>query len=183
MSTKIYTAYRFPKTLGLFDVMNKVKVDGLKVVKQRMRHYYDVIIEQGKTVEETHDIIAKLYKEAVVSSESNPFNFDMCISVHEHEDYYYLIPYGIIDYGRWDFLDNNTHLEEFGYYDNTDKPENISVKEWNDRGRIWYEIDDTGWQGQLVCVISEYDDFWRISPWLDLKREEFKKDKNGNKKV
>lgn len=33
MSTKIYNAYRFPKTLGLFDVMSKIKEDGLKVVK------------------------------------------------------------------------------------------------------------------------------------------------------
>lgn len=81
-----------------------------------MRHYYGVIIEQGKTVDKTHEIITKLYKEAVVSSENNPFNFDMQIGIHEHEDYYYLIPYGVIDYDRWDFLDDNPQLEEFGYY-------------------------------------------------------------------
>ena len=175
MSTKIYNAYRFPKTLGLFDVMNKVKEDGLKVVKHRMRHYYDVIIEQGKTVEETHDIIIKLYKEAVVSTENNPFNFDMQIGIHEYKNYYYLIPYGVVDYGRWDFLDTNPQLGEFGYYDNTDKPQNISDEDWDERGRIWNAID-IDWQRQLVCVISEFDDFWRISPWLDLKREEIKKD-------
>ena len=176
MSTKIYTAYRFPKTLGLFDVMAKVREDGLVVVKQRMRHYYDVIKEQGKTVEETHEIITKFYKEAVVSSEKNPFNFDMCIGIHEYEDYYYLIPYGVIEYDRWDFLDNNLRLEEFGYWDNTEKPENILDKRWDERERIWEGIIDAGWQRQLVCVISEFDDFWRISPWLDLKREEFKKE-------
>ena len=176
MSTKIYTAYRFPKSLDLFDVMNKVKDDGLRIVKQRMRYYYEVIIEQGKTIDETHDIIIKLYKEAVVSSQNNPFNFDMCIGIHEHEDYYYLIPYGIIDNDKWNFLDDNLQLEEFGYYDNTDKPENISDDEWNERGRIWCEINDAGWQKQLICVISEYDNFWQISPWLDLKKKQIKKE-------
>jgi len=176
MSTKIYNAYRFPKNLGLFDVMNKIKEDGLKIVKQRMLHYYNVIMEQGKTVDEVHDIITKLYKKAVVSLENNPFNFDMQIGIHEFEDYYYLIPYGVIDYGKWDFLDNNMQLEEFGYWNNTDKPEKLSNKEWDERGRIWNAID-TNWQRQLVCVISEYDDFWRLSPWLDLKKDEFNKSK------
>ncbi|MCK4526130.1 hypothetical protein KAW18_02065 [candidate division WOR-3 bacterium] len=162
--------------MGLFDVMSKIKEDGLKVVKQQMRHYYNVIIEQGKTVDETHDIIIKLYKDAVVSTEKNPFNFDMCVSIHEYEDYYYLIPYGVIEYDRWDFLDNNPQLEEFGYYNNTDKPENVSDRDWDDRELIWNAIIDV-WERQLVCIISEYDDFWRISPWLDLKREEFEKSK------
>lgn len=175
MSTKIFNAYRFHKNLGLFDIMYKVKEDGLKIVKQRMRHYYDVIMEQGKTVDETHEIITKLYKEAVVSLENNPFNFDMCIGIHEYEDYYYLIPYGVVDYDRWDFLDNNPQLEEFGYWDNTDKPEEISDGEWEERGRIWYAIIDAGWARQLVCDINNFDDFWQVSPYFDLSTDELRR--------
>ncbi|MCK4258063.1 MAG: hypothetical protein KAX49_03745 [Halanaerobiales bacterium] len=182
MSTKIYTAYRFPKELGLFNVMSKIYEDGLEVVIQRMRKYYNIlIIEQGKTIDEAHEVIIKYYKEAVVSSERNPLNFDMKIGIHEYEEYYYIIPYGEMDYEQWDFLDDNLQLEDFAYWNNTDKPKEITNDEWDERERIWNAMFDTKWiEKQLILVISEYDDFWRISPWLDLKREEYKKEKEKN---
>lgn len=66
-------------------------------------------------------------------------------------------------------------IEEFGYWDNTDKPDSISVADWKKRQRIWQGIFDRcyasapangDFQVNLSPRLWEYPDWDEIAPHL-----------------
>ena len=85
----------------------------------------------------------KRYREQIFSAHRNEWNFDASISVRVYRGRYYLVPY--ID--RVSLLGNflsslatDNRLEEFAYWNNTDKPEEVSESAWRWRRKVWEDL-------------------------------------------
>ncbi len=66
-------------------------------------------------------------------------------------------------------------LQDFKYFNNTDKPKNVSSRDWNRRARVWREVvDEPKWSDRFVVEIVAYGRFDYIDPWLEMARADAK---------
>jgi len=87
-------------------------------------------------------IIEEWIKEDAKSMERGFFGIEMGCQVFIHGRYAYIIPCGE------DWLLKGFELpefaEDFSYWNNSDRPDELSDREWNRRGRTWDKIIGTG---------------------------------------
>lgn len=120
-------------------------------------------------------LLTDRYRDQSTKAESNPFDFDIWIAVREYRGKLYLIPNcGIGANGCLAFLKKDQRLEDFAYWNNSDKPQHLSEKSWTARGAVWDALNlgptvagqlctDT-WSDYLVLEICSYASFWKVKP-------------------
>lgn len=175
MSTKIYEAYRFKKGrlnefMGLIDseLIPQIKdyayeiYKGIKdeaIEKRREERNYDDDFSDEFIREELFD---NLIRDACDSVERDLFDLTASFNFWIRGEYVYTIPYfeswlGEIDYPDW--------VEDYAYWNNSDRPEYISNEEWNKRRELWEEINSNWDKGRLVHLIMTSDG----DRWFELK--------------
>jgi len=81
----------------------------------------------------------------------------------------YLLFYGSREFQK--VFENFSEIEEFGYWDNSDHPDNLTEEEWDDRGAAWNEAADLdlpmGIQGFLINPFSKYGETVRFNEYLE----------------
>lgn len=148
MSTKIYNAWKVeinklnefidfvrPQVLEcarniILDLMPKVSIEGIE--KQREEHpYYHK--------EDELRLECVLDSCRYVSNQTTrflAFDIDLILNIWLYKGDAYIIPVG--EYRYFNVPENT---EEFRYWNNTDKPEELSDKEWDHRREIWSNIN------------------------------------------
>jgi hypothetical protein len=186
VSTKIYTAYRLKRTKDFWPFLRDVRRKGVKNVQKELQKLqktcldnvdsdsdaYKKQISLGITPEKAKQYIAEKfilegYRGQQGKSERNPFDFDVTIAVREHKGRLYLIPHcDMLMRKVFDFLKRDPRLEDFCYFNNTDRPKHITQTEWEKRKIIWDAINNTpeGWDDYIVIDICTYLGFWKIYP-------------------
>ena len=100
------------------------------------------------------------------SKKRSVFDFSVCLNVYENKGSYYLIPYSDeLMKMVWNFLKDDSRLEDFSYWNNTDCPNDIDIKEWNKRGRTWEKVFDGGVSLRLDIFSIDLDFTYILMPW------------------
>jgi hypothetical protein len=85
------------------------------------------------------------YLASQASNVRSPLDFDCSLTVYWYKGWGYLIPLIGDGYGwrgQCPFLKAGSTLTNFSYWNNTDKPKNVSVADWAERERLWNEINN-----------------------------------------
>ena len=196
MSTKIYAAYRLKDGARLWPLVRRVHRAARKAVVARLRELItgmmgavDVESDAYKSqlaswknerIARLHVAgrgLATMYKQQATSPYRNEFNFDVAVSLREHEGAVYLIPHcDMLMRDVLDFLRQDPELEDFAYWNNADEPESVSAEEWRERGRIWDAMDivEDGhrcWHDVLLLEVCAQDRYYQLDPTVDMHRE------------
>jgi hypothetical protein len=161
MSTKIYEAYRLPiKNLNKF--LERAKNHSINKVSERVQMLMDNMKPEGfykvllkKYKEEKYikehfndgspsrytqfDVVMDCCKEAAAGSRRDPiFDIECGWTARLYDDDAFLIPYGE-GYLRKGFRKPKL-TKDFSYWNNTDKPTNVSNAEWDRRYKTWNKL-------------------------------------------
>lgn len=159
MSTKIYNGFRFvpEKTSNRWREVivacetfrKNAEEEVNKFLISKIMHtaivlfdkiYYGVASADQRTpFYDALDFVSNQVKEAAVSREYHPY--DVCVSLS-----FYQLRNGVYGqyFGRHDLVNkywlSNGQVKDFHYQDQTDRPEEISSRDWNFRKKVWDEI-------------------------------------------
>lgn len=192
MSTKVYTAYRLKNSRDLWPVVRDIKQRGKRAVQRELAKVYeltrasvDTSTEEYKSALHYYDgddwlarhriaqrLLGDAYRKQLGSSQRDEYNFDVSVGIWERSGTMYLIPYcDMFLRNVLDFMKRDKRLEDFAYWNNTDKPPRISNAEWNKRGKVWSTIDAAGWENHLAIDVCSWSAWYLIDPWLNLGRK------------
>jgi hypothetical protein len=186
MSTKIYRAYRLNKNSDFWPFVSDTKKRGVEEVQKVLRSLYtsmagvveqkdvDAYIERFGSRSESrarheiaHQRAREGYRDQLGRSERDVFDFDVCIAIRNHKRRIYLIPYcDSLMRKTLDFLDQDPRLDDFAYWNNTDRKEEVSAREWKHRGKIWDEMDKK-WQEFVHLDICSWSAFPYVDPYFN----------------
>lgn len=196
MSVRIYRAYRLRKGFNLWAVVSEIRVRGreearqclvdlaasqMAVVSSDSDVYRSALgdshILPNETSEDWEDYRARKsivekhmrdgYRESLVSAMRNEYDFDVSVDMIYFEGRAYFRLFCDMSMKRaLDFLGEMSSLEDFSYWNNTDKPEGTSQRQWRTRKRVWGAIGKV-WDSvpQMVIVISDYMSWYRVTPF------------------
>lgn len=201
MSTKVYTAYRVKPRVAknprlLWEWIRDTTLKGEAGVKQILRDMYTDFMggvdpespeykaklatydgdEYATRLTLAHNFLYKEYLGQLHKMERTPFNFDVVISIRELHGHLYIIPY--CDWMMRDvlkFLDTDSRLEDFAYWNNVDRKPEVSERAWRKRGRVWEELDPIAdparWRQYLSLEIMSAQKFSFLDPWIEMSHE------------
>lgn len=97
---------------------------------------------------------------------------DTSITIRKYEDHYYIIPYcdrRCLLGGLLSFLAEDNRLEDYVYWNNADKPEDVSLEEWRERGNVWNELTEIDrWPSYLVLDIVSWTGWHEVTPMIEV---------------
>ena len=115
------------------------------------------------------------YGEQVMRYKSDPWALDVAVTMRRYRNRFHLIPYcerSCLIGDALEFMGNDERLEEFGYWDNTDAPEEVSSQEWAWRGTVWGDLTEhERWTEYVTIDIMSWLSWSDVSPMMDVMRE------------
>jgi len=97
---------------------------------------------------------------------------DTSITMRVYRGKYYLIPY--FDRrchlsGLLDFMADDERLEEFGYWNNTDKPDEVSTQKWAWRRTVWNDLTKhERWKEYVSVDIISWLGWSDVTPMMEV---------------
>lgn len=200
MSTVIRPAYRLKKSSDLWQFTRDTYQRGEAEVKKVIREFYAELAkcvdpnsdrykelavhykEDWKVrLEIAHDTVRNEYKKQLGSSSRNPFNFDVHIAIREYKSRIYVRPHCDWKMANvLDFLEEDERLEEYSYWNNTDRPKRFSAQEWGHRSKVWDGIHEAGWGHYLSINICDWSKWYLLDPYFDIIKDRMsRKKRNG----
>lgn len=150
MSTKIYYAYRMP-----------VKVFSTTFLPAFRKHVFKKATAWTRKHllgEPTVEALRAFYitmADASLSKLRSHVCFDCSFNAWIHKNKVYVILYG--ESFLWEAFKLPEEVEDYRYWNNTDQPEGITRRQWNQRDKTWEKVclsEATGWDtGRLVHEI------------------------------
>lgn len=110
------------------------------------------------------NIFKKEMKNIKTDKRSIMFQNDFVIYIKQHESDVYLYPFYRELNDLNILMEKIPELEEFGYWDDTDKPDEISNSHWNKREKIWNEVynkytfEESGFKKVSLNDIKDFQD-------------------------
>ncbi len=193
MSTKIYTAYRMSPDVFENKFIPKFKATAIEnagkfllefmsnapeqEIINKCKKLYEERLKWDKEPDQLDDFIYKIKDsvklerilELIVKIPSIN-RLDASFNAFLYKGMYYVIPYGCVREIKL------KGVEDFGYWDNVDQPEGITIKEWNARGRLWDKIALDDWnKRRLTYIAIEFKESIGMSDLLKdlIKKEKF----------
>ena len=155
MSTKMFDFYQY--TGG--DIF--VLVSWLKAVRVR---YIERINERFKKLRRGVDSteLYKLIIDASKMSLRSPFNISAFAAIYLHQDRFYVKFVGVPDE-----LLAGAPLLDMSYWDNTDRPDELSEEEWEARGSLVTTLLEDGRMSRdaLIFQFADENDAHKIINW------------------
>jgi len=146
MSIKIYEAWRWKRTLGMSPILYEVETI---MKKQMYARAQELLKDAGKgdagkvSARAFMSLCARLTQFQVLNPYRGPqgdFTCDFCM--WDWKQHYYMHPLGSLNNWKYGDIYTIPGVEDFRYWNNTDEPEGMSMREWRRRGRIWDEQYD-----------------------------------------
>lgn len=110
----------------------------------------------------------KRYAEQLQSQSRNPWYLDTSVTFRRYVGAYYLIPYcDRVSHvsGCLDFLETLPDVEDYAYWNHTDRPNHVSEKDWDERSATWYHmLDHDRWGHFLTLEVVSYPGFSHVCP-------------------
>lgn len=203
MSTKIYRAFRTKPDVDIFKLSAKIQKRGVKNAKGALTETYNNMRDAWLNQKDFRKVfcevlgrdpginadgnlsylniseyIHKQYGKQLASHQRDMFDLNVSVAIRKLDNRYYLIPFcsGFM-HENLNFLDKMKELEEYGYWNNTDEPDEVTEEEWAERGENWDKLIER-WQEMLVLEIVSYYGWFNIDPAYELARKETEARKN-----
>jgi hypothetical protein len=198
MSWKIYEAYRTrDKGITIWGMLPALVDSGQRRVKAILKQTCVAIAstvltdseqykkesatwgEAGGRIMMAGHLMYDGYKISQGMMEKNPFDYDCRINVWELDGRLYLIPYcgnGVL--GALSWLKRRRELEFYGYWNNTDKPNNISRERWKERRDVW-ETLVKHWDRHVVVEIMTWSRYGACEPAMSMAFKLARRDRRG----
>lgn len=179
MSTKLYDGLRI-KNAKEEDVI--AKLDSLKplfkevlrntIAKKISSEYFNMVDNVFNNdnpqlpCDYAQNILKKEMENIKNDKRSIMFQYDFVIYVKQYKSDVYLYPFYRELNDLNILMEKIPELEDFGYWDNTDKPEEISESHWKKREKIWntisnkYTFEESGFK---KISLNDIKDFENIS--------------------
>lgn len=138
MSTKIYYAWRIPvRYINHFtDLLHD---EMYKNAEELITSTFDASNITKGNFSEKIDAFFNLFKEAAKSPYKNGLDVECAFNIWFHNAYVYIIPIAPSNFFK--NFKKPRYAKDYSYWDNADCPENVSFKEWEERGKIWEQIN------------------------------------------
>jgi hypothetical protein len=196
LSTKIYDAYRVKQPSKIWEVVHTIfeqgRANAVQALRDHFTHLVRVVDPESKDYLEAraksdrselsfrlsyaHDLVRKSYRENVTRLEWDTYSLDVTLAIYPHKGQYYLRTFcerGSVFGKVLDFVEQMPELEDFHFQNSSDRPDEISAREWAHRKRVWDEIslvnNDIGLHVDLD--ICSWSSFRHINPWLKMAQE------------
>jgi hypothetical protein len=179
MSTKIYEAYRTKLGVDIGSMVPHLRKKAEAGAKECLRILYEEVAKDVDTTTErfqkilasskddrlarltiAQEVIGREYKAQAASDIRSSFNLDVSLAIRHHEGRFYIIPH--VDTSMrnaLEFLKHKKKLEAYPYWNNTDKPKNVTEKQWKLRGDTWRAMFEN-WQDVLVLHVVDVGSFY-----------------------
>jgi hypothetical protein len=192
VSTKIYTAYALKRNVSLWVFCKETKAKAIKNIKAGLTQVSFLLARDAVNPDSepykkalanyenddfkarmslVHELLRKGYKASQGQWERSEFDFDVSISFFELDGRIYLIPHtesmSAATCNALNFLRKDPACEDFRYWNNTDKPSQITTREWNRRASAWNKILDNH-PSNLRLVICDYYNYYLVDPHTDI---------------
>lgn len=116
-----------------------------------------------------------MYGKQLATLTRNQWALDVAITLRCHRGRHYLIPYcesSSLVGGTLDFMAQHEHLEDFAYWNNTDRPDSVTSSQWAWRARVWNHFTQHDrWPEYLSLDIVSWQGWSAVSPVFELLRE------------
>jgi len=167
MSTKIYNGFRIPH-IDLFELMDQLKVLQVKLEALRLKKLSEKVammtckfIDMNKAGIPLNESIVSEFKidgsfcpfmkvNNFVRRETenmkktgirNPeFDFEFDVSLFTTKDWVLMITFFDNKFGYDKIWNELPNLEEYGYWNNTDRLDDVTDEEWDERGKLWDSV-------------------------------------------
>jgi len=176
MSIKIHEGWRWDQSKhGFWSVIGKIQNAAKKEIEKRLKRFVvaSKIQKNPKARWEMAQILGQHTQQARFSLCRDMYDMNTVFFVRGAGDYALLMPCDSRrDYG---FMKKIKELEDFKYYNNTDRPADITAKEWKSREKFWLKY----WKPNLPAIeFSALDTMMPGKEILDIMCPDFM-DKDG----
>lgn len=198
MSTVIYTAYRSKLGVNPFALSEKIRDTLMPKIEDKIRDQVkfwqampeveframvtNMELKRPNGMELTlpdkltpltySDVLQACYKNQAINPYKNSFDLNFRLTFRGYKNRVYVIPCTGCFYGngsltsKW--VESVPGLEEYGYWNNTDQPDNISNQAWAKRSEAWNYMIENKWDNYLTIELVTIDNFFQVSPiWKD----------------
>lgn len=192
MSTKIWTAWAIKPRLDVYDVCMRLRREGAKRCRAELTKIYEAAVAKpddwfyedemkrfGKPKDFTQasDLIYKLYREQRGSSTRNRWDLDVSFTVRRADTGRWLIiPYpgsGHLN-GTLSFMRRHKDLVDYHYQNQSDMPDNITARAWNERARTWGPLlEDNRWRDYFSVEVMSVGGFFDVCPSTERMKKAF----------
>jgi hypothetical protein len=166
MSTKIYVAWRWHRCHGLFDMTRRINEAAREEIRLILRKTVrDAKIEDNKQVR--YEILQHLCQHirvAAVSTLRDVYDINYRFMVKRAASYFLCMPTN--QHRDYKFLAGIPYLETYPYWDNTDRPDGVSQRAWNARGKFWAKYWLPGANTIEFSPLCQEDPFPDLRPIL-----------------
>ena len=143
----------------------------------------EVLAASKRTIEEgakpgafdVDDWMRMKYGEQLTKYQRDAWALDVAVTMRRYRGNSYLIPYcdrATIIGNVLEFMDDDPRLEEFGYWNNADPPEDVSSQKWAWRGTVWRALTQhERWGEYLTLEIVSWTGWGDVSPVMDVMQE------------
>lgn len=198
MSTKIFNAFRVrvSKPQSVWALLWKIQDQAEANIRTALREHYLELVRQMDSdspeyreawantsfkdelpfrVRRARDLIRAGYKKNSTELSRDTYSLDVTVAVYPYGSRVYLRTFAesiSVVGGCLDFVAKMPELEDFHYQNQTDRPDDVTEKDWATRRRVWDGITAYQDVGRHVTLeILNYGSLWRLDPIYDLARE------------
>lgn len=193
MSTKIYDAFKVKDPRQLWPILWQIRDVARAEAQNALRdHYWKLVRSMEPTAEQrkdqgdrseaifrlrlARDLVRDAFKENSTSALKDTYALKMSVAVYPYKGNYYLrlfYDHSSVFGKVLDFVKDMSGLQDFHYQNQTDRPEEISARDWLNRKNTWYGLaalhKDIG--NHVVLVITDWESFYHVDPWVDMVKE------------
>lgn len=180
MSIKIYEAYRIRAGRDRKEVLRDIRLRGEEVVKKKLVEILRIMwqccrpeIDRSRRYFESQRLLSKWITEDTSSKFMEAFDASVELTVYEHNRRTYILPAQrriSVFREAYEFLEDHPDLEDYCYFNSSDRPDEVTTQSWNARKRVWNQIMNYGGNGdgmydRLTLQISHPLHMYRLYPF------------------
>lgn len=123
-------------------------------------------------------LLRMLYGVQTLTDIRNHYDFSVGLMLRLYNKRWYItLRYEPLAIGKiFEFLEHDQDLEDYSYWNNSDRPDDISDAEWNRRGEVWKVILEESYPKLYLSVVS-VEDWFETSPYKHAVQQQMKRKK------